>query len=140
MSSFTPMVLPQAPLQTPQQAPQQAPQQTPQQTSQQEARPPEPRSSPPQRDGDDDVNLRRYFNWLSSIYPTHRATLLEIMELVAKEGWGFSDLRACSEDEWKAMGVGGGFRVKIRKHLKDWASIGNSPEGSQDSNEGLEER
>ena len=112
MNPFTPMILPQVPTQLPPQPPSQPP-------PQQETQLNEARSSPPQCAGDDDINLRRYFNWLSTIYPTHRATLLEIMELVAKEGWGFSDLRACSENEWRDMGVGGGFRTKIRKYLKD---------------------
>lgn len=51
-------------------------------------------SSPPQRDGDDDYNMRAYFDWLSTRFPIHKARFLDIKDTVTENGWGFSDSRA----------------------------------------------
>lgn len=83
----------------------------------------EQRSSPPQRDGDDDNNMRAYFDWLSIRFPIHSAKFLEIKDVVTENGWGFSDLKGCTESQWDAMEVPPGFVVKIKKHLKDFAHL-----------------
>ena len=87
------------------------------------APPIEPRSSPPQRDGDDDNNMRIYFNWLAIKFPTHGPRFLEIKGVVTENGWGFSDLKGCTDNQWNAMEVPPGFVAKIRKHLKDFAHL-----------------
>ena len=46
-------------------------------------------------------------------------------------GWGFSDLREVSDDQWKEMKVGGGFVKKIKKHLKEFARRPPSRESNQ---------
>ncbi|KAK5309912.1 hypothetical protein LTR93_012148 [Exophiala xenobiotica] len=104
------------------------------------APPLEQRSSPPQRDGDDDYNMRAYFDWLSTRFPIHKARFLDIKDTVTENGWGFSDLKGCTEEQWNAMDVPPGFVAKIKKHLKDFAHLpivqsrgsedASSPEGS----------
>ncbi|KAK5313557.1 hypothetical protein LTR93_010861 [Exophiala xenobiotica] len=87
------------------------------------APPIEQRSSPPQRDGDDDNNMRACFDWLSTRFPIHKARFLEIKDTVTENGWGFSDLKTCTEDQWNAMDVPPGFVAKVKKHLKDFAHL-----------------
>jgi len=43
---------------------------------------------------------------------------------LAKEGWGFSDLREITDLDWQGMKIGGGFVRKVKKHLKDWIREG----------------
>lgn len=96
-----------------------------------------PRSSPPQREGDDDQNMQEYFNWLATKYPIHASKLLEIKLSVADHGWGFSDLRTCTDEHWKAMTVPAGFVTKIRNNLKEFARLAiTSGDGFNDSTNG----
>ncbi|KAK5312827.1 hypothetical protein LTR93_011175 [Exophiala xenobiotica] len=87
------------------------------------APPIEPRSSPPQREGDDDNNMRAYFDWLATQFPIHSPRFLEIKDVVTENGWGFSDLKGCTDNQWNAMDVPPGFVAKIRKNLKIFAHL-----------------
>jgi len=83
----------------------------------------EPRSSPPQRAGDDDANMRSYLEWLGTKYPSSAFELDGHARRLAEEGWGFSDLRDATNEDWRRMGIGGGFVKKIQKHLKEWSKL-----------------
>ncbi|KAK5034762.1 hypothetical protein LTR13_006419 [Exophiala sideris] len=87
------------------------------------APPIEPRSSPPQREGDDDNNMRAYFDWLSTQFPIHGPRFLEIKDVVTENGWGFSDLKGCTDTQWNGMDVAPGFVAKIRRNLKIFAHL-----------------
>ena len=83
--------------------------------------PPEQRSSPPERAGDDDSNMRAYLTWLALKYPMSADDFEDHKSSLAKEGWGFSDLKEISPEAWKGMKIGGGFVKKIMKDLKTWS-------------------
>lgn len=88
------------------------------------SQPIKPRSSPPYRLGDDDLNIRSYLEWLGLRYPQSSGEFVIACEVLAKEGWGFSDLREITDLNWQGIKIGGGFVRKIKKHLKDWIRKG----------------
>ena len=47
------------------------------------------RSSPPERDGDDDRNLTRYLKWLADKYPEQREEFISHSVQLSHCGWGF---------------------------------------------------
>ena len=78
------------------------------------------RSSPPEREGDDDKNMTLYIEWLERKYPVQSFELGICGQKLASHGWGYSDLREITDDGWQRMDINGGFVKKIRKHIKDW--------------------
>jgi len=47
--------------------------------------------------------MQDYFDFLGTRYPLHASKWTEIKISVAEHGWGFSDLRACTNEHWKTM-------------------------------------
>lgn len=64
-----------------------------------------------------------YFDWLATQVPIHAARFREIKEVVTEHGWGFSDLRGCTDTVWNGMDIPLGFVAKIRKNLKNFARL-----------------
>ena len=94
------------------------------------------RSSPPERLGDDDMNMKHYLAWLGRKYPQQSGEFDIHQVTLCENGWGFSDLREVTDDQWKDMRIGGGFAKKIRKHLKEYARRPPSRESEGQQSDG----
>ena len=79
-----------------------------------------PESSPPQRPGDDDQNMKDYMLWLGQKYPNSAYDFRQHSSKLGEYGWGFSDLRLVKEEDWKDMKINAGFVRKIQKHIKEF--------------------
>ena len=95
-------------------------------------------SSPPGSvSGNDDINTERYLDWLISEGLGKRPQLEHAKSALDDDGWGYSDLRKITPEQWSQMGVPGGVQEKIRKHWKTWARLpmraGNEFDVSDDS-------
>lgn len=84
-------------------------------------RDPEPASSPPHIEGDEDALLSKYIDWLITKRPAQEMQLDRARDALEREGWGFFDLRRkITDEDWQAMKIGNGTVQTIKKRLKEW--------------------
>jgi hypothetical protein len=84
-------------------------------------RDPEPESSPPRIEGDEDSLLTKYIDWLIVKRPAQEMQLERARDALEKEGWGFFDLKhKITDEDWRTMKIGNGTVYTIKKRLKEW--------------------
>jgi hypothetical protein len=75
-------------------------------------------SSPPPAPEDEDNYLLEYFEWLGRRFPTHTNQFTEHARVLQGAGWGWSDMRTMTNDDWKDLGIAKGFVNRIRTQMK----------------------
>ena len=84
-------------------------------------RDPEPESSRPRIEGDENSLLSKYIDWLIEKRPAQEMQLDRARDALVNEGWGFFDLRRKITDEvWRTMKIGKEIVDIIKKRLKEW--------------------
>jgi len=81
------------------------------------------RSSPLTAEGDDDINMTLYIEWLSPKHPTQTLELSLCGAAMKEHGWGFSDIKQITREDWKDMHISLGYARKLEKHCKQWAKL-----------------
>ena len=67
--------------------------------------------------------MEAYCDWIVREGLRKRDTIEKAKSALNDEGWGYSDLRDITNEQWKDMGVPGGIQKKLTKHWKRYSRL-----------------